>query len=46
MTDTAAFTWLPASRATDEDVEAVLGPGGASGAAKCRCQRLKAPPRA
>ncbi len=41
MTDTAAFTWLPASRATDEDVEAVLGPGGASGAAKCRCQRLK-----
>lgn len=38
MTDPAAFTWLPANRATDADVEAVLGAGGA---AKCRCQGLK-----
>ena len=38
MADPAAFTWLPANRATDADVEAVLGAGGA---AKCRCQGLK-----
>ncbi|MGB0189604.1 MAG: GNAT family N-acetyltransferase [Nocardioides sp.] len=38
MGDPAAFTWLPANEATDEDVEAVLGAGGA---AKCRCQGLK-----
>ena len=34
------FTWLPANRATPEDVEAVLGAGGA---ARCRCQALKVP---
>lgn len=32
------FTWLPANRATPEDVEAVLGAGGAR---RCRCQALK-----
>ena len=32
------FTWLPANRATPEDVEAVLGAGGAR---RCRCQGLK-----
>ncbi|MFW5473064.1 GNAT family N-acetyltransferase [Knoellia sp. CPCC 206450] len=34
------FTWLPANEATTDDVEAVLGAGGA---AKCRCQALKVP---
>ncbi|MBF4161506.1 GNAT family N-acetyltransferase [Nocardioides acrostichi] len=33
-----AFAWLPANRATRDDVAAVLGAGGA---AKCRCQALK-----
>ena len=34
------FTWLPANRATTEDVEAVFATGGAR---KCRCQALKVP---
>ena len=34
------FTWLPANRATTDDVEAVLGAGAAR---KCRCQALKVP---
>ncbi len=38
MGDSTGFTWRPANEATDEDVEAVLGAGGA---AKCRCQGLK-----
>ncbi len=33
-----AFTWLPANRATVEDVEAVFAAGGAR---KCRCQAMK-----
>ena len=33
-----AFTWLPANRATVEDVEAVFAAGGAG---KCRCQAMK-----
>ena len=32
------FTWRPANEAAPEDVEAVLGTGGAR---KCRCQALK-----
>lgn len=32
------FTWLPANRATVDDVEAVFDSGGAR---KCRCQALK-----
>ena len=35
-----AFTWLPAHRASAEDVEAVFATGGAR---KCRCQALKVP---
>lgn len=34
------FTWLPANRATAEEVEAVFATGGAR---KCRCQALKVP---
>ena len=34
------FTWLPANRATDEDVAAVFA---TNGAAKCKCQALKVP---
>lgn len=34
------FTWLPANRATTEDVEAVFGSGGSQ---KCRCQAMKVP---
>ncbi|MQW78010.1 GNAT family N-acetyltransferase [Nocardioides sp. dk4132] len=34
------FTWLPANRATVDDVEAVFGSGSAR---KCRCQALKVP---
>jgi len=34
------FTWLPANRASVEDVEAVFGSGGAR---KCRCQAMKVP---
>ncbi|WP_228942117.1 GNAT family N-acetyltransferase [Nocardioides sp. Leaf374] len=34
------FTWLPAHRASAEDVAAVFAAGGAS---RCRCQGLKAP---
>ena len=34
------FTWLPANRATTEDVEAVFDAGGAR---KCRCQAMKVP---
>ena len=34
------FTWLPANRATAEDVETVFATGGAR---KCRCQALKVP---
>jgi hypothetical protein len=34
------FTWLPANRATTEDVEAVFATGGAR---KCRCQAMKVP---
>ncbi len=37
---TPGFTWLPANRASAEDVEAVFATGGA---AKCRCQALKVP---
>ena len=36
----AEFTWLPANRATAEDVEAVFA---TSGARKCRCQAMKVP---
>jgi hypothetical protein len=36
----AEFTWLPANRATPEDVEAVFA---TSGAHTCRCQALKVP---
>ena len=36
----AEFTWLPANEATRADVDAVFEAGGA---AKCRCQALKAP---
>ena len=35
-----AFTWLPANRASTEDVEAVFATGGAR---RCRCQALKVP---
>ena len=34
------FSWLPANEATPDDIEAVLGAGGAR---KCRCQGLKVP---
>ncbi len=34
------FTWLPANRATTQDVEAVFATGGAR---RCRCQALKVP---
>lgn len=34
------FTWLPANRATPDDVEALFAAGGAR---KCRCQALKVP---
>lgn len=36
----AEFTWLPANRATTEDVDAVFATSGAS---RCRCQALKVP---